>query len=455
MIKKLFVLIAIALIGFGCTDLNRASEAAATVTVSPMEEQVATAVPSPTATIQPTRPAEPTLLAEPATALADEPVAIQVTGLEPGQTVTLRASLRDDYDRRWESEATFVADSDGTVDLATQAPSSGTYSTVDPMGLFWSMVPQGVADRIFANFDTTPVVVTLTAESDGETIGTTYLRRLRQGENVTMSYVSENGLVGVFFAPESETPLPTLLVLSGSDGGVDLPKAAMLASHGYATLALDYFGNEPLPLSLTEVPLEYFETAVTWLKTQSIVDDNKIGVIGSSRGGELALLLGTTYPDLFQVVVGYVPSGLVVGNVSSGNMGETSAWTLDGEPVPFFTGANYEEATIPVEKIQGPILLISGKDDQLWPSTDWSEIAINRLAEHNFSYPYEHLAYDDAGHWIGVPYWPTTGRDSFTHPVTGTQFSVGGTAVADAFASADAWEHLLEFLANNFAENDS
>ena len=62
MIKKLFVLIAITLVGFGCTDLNRAAEAVPT----------ATAVPQPTATIQPTRPAEPTLLPEPATALADE-----------------------------------------------------------------------------------------------------------------------------------------------------------------------------------------------------------------------------------------------------------------------------------------------------------------------------------------------------------------------------------------------
>ena len=65
------------------------------------------------------------------------------------------------------------------------------------------------------------------------------------------------------------------------------------------------------------------------------------------------------------------------------------------------------------------------------------------------------LAYDDAGHWIGVPYWPTTGRDSFTHSVTGTQFSVGGTAVADAFASADAWAHLLDFLESNLAQTGS
>ncbi|MAT97728.1 MAG: hypothetical protein CL608_11335 [Anaerolineaceae bacterium] len=440
----LFLLTAIIFVGFGCDDSNNMPEAAATMTVVPITVIEATAAP------QPTVPAEPIILAEPAAALADESVVIQVLGLEPGQTVTLRASLRDDYDRRWESEATFVADNAGVVDVATQAPMSGTYTDIDAMGLLWSMVPKTVAGSAFFSLETSQVVVTLMAESDGETIGTAYLRRLRLGEGVSTKNVAENGLVGIFYEPEADEPVPTLIVLSGSDGGMDTPKAAMLASHGYATLALDYFGNEPLPLSLTEVPLEYFATAVSWLKTQEIVDDTKIGVVGTSRGGELALLLGSTYPELFQVVVGYVASGLVNGNISRDGVGEKAAWTIGGEPVPFNVGFNREEATIPVEKIQAPVLLISGKSDLLWPSTAWSEIAINRLAAHNHPYPYEHLAYEGAGHWIGVPHWPTTGRDSITHPVTGGKIWFGGTAVADAFASADAWNQLLTFLEANF-----
>jgi len=441
LVSLLLVSAAIIFIGFGCGSADSASES------TPMTTD--TAVPQP--------PPEPTILVEPATALADEPVTIKVLGLEPGQTITLRASLRDDSDRRWESEATFVADGAGVVDVTTQAPISGTYTTVDPMGLIWSMLPKALrgGPAYFTGWDDSQVVVTLTAESDEKNIGTTYFTRLRQREDVKMSVVSEDGLIGFFFTPESAEPLPTMLVLGGSGGGVDIPKAAMLASHGYATLALDYFGNEPLPLSLTEVPLEYFATAVTWLKAQDVVDDNKIGVIGTSRGGELALLLGVTYPELFQVVVGFVPSGLVYGNVSSESFSEKSAWTFAGEPIPFYTGGNREEATIPVEKIQGPILLISGKDDQLWQPSDFTEIAMNRLAQHNHPYPYEHLAYENAGHWIGVPYWPTTGRDLVTHPVTGDQYSLGGTAEGDAFASADSWAHLLEFLENNFAEDNS
>jgi len=56
-----------------------------------------------------------------------------------------------------------------------------------------------------------------------------------------------------------------------------------------------------------------------------------------------------------------------------------------------------EAATIRVEKIQGAILLMSGKRDQMWPSTTMCEQIISRLAARGFAYPHQHIAYD-AGH---------------------------------------------------------
>ncbi len=38
--------------------------------------------------------------------------------------------------------------------------------------------------------------------------------------------------------------------------------AALLASHGYAALALAYFGVEDVPKDLINIPLEYFGTAL-------------------------------------------------------------------------------------------------------------------------------------------------------------------------------------------------
>jgi len=390
---------------------------------------------------------KPYLVIQPESGMADEVVKIKVLGLEPGQEITLIASMHDGVDHKWESNATFIADNEGIIDLSMQAPITGTYTTLDPMGLFWSMLPQahGSEMEYFAALETQFSFVNLIAEIDGKEIATANIKRIIDSKDVTQSMMTENGLVGKFYVPNSAEKYPALIILGGSEGGILSQMPSLLASHGYATLALAYFGTPPLPSSLTEIPLEYFKKAIDWLKTQEEVDNGKIGVIGGSRGGELALLLGSTFPEI-KVVVGYVGSGIVF---CSDDSGRKAAWTYNGDPVPFLGPfQDFDEATIPVENINGAILLISGKDDQLWPSTMLSEVAISRLEENNHPYPFEHLAYDDAGHHIGVPYWPTSG-DVIIHPISGANYALGGTPEGNAFANADSWAELLEFLETN------
>jgi dienelactone hydrolase len=104
-----------------------------------------------------------------------------------------------------------------------------------------------------------------------------------------------------------------------------------------------------------------------------------------------------------------------------------------------------ERSTIPVEKIQGPVLLVSREDDQIWFSSVMADIAIRRLRQNAHAFLFRHLSYPDAGHGIYVPYSPTT-QNVFVQPVDGTQYSLGGTPAADAEAGADAWRHVLAFL---------
>jgi dienelactone hydrolase len=110
--------------------------------------------------------------------------------------------------------------------------------------------------------------------------------------------VRHGGLVATLFQPPGPGLHPAVVVLGGSDGGLwELP-AALLASHGFSALALAYFGLDPLPPELVEIPLKYFEAALRWLMQQEGINPQAVAVMGWSRWGELALLLGAILPAL-------------------------------------------------------------------------------------------------------------------------------------------------------------
>lgn len=109
-----------------------------------------------------------------------------------------------------------------------------------------------------------------------------------------------------------------------------------------------------------------------------------------------------------------------------------------------------ERATIPVEKIRGPVQLVSGMDDQMWPSSDLADIAFRRLEAHHHPFPFRHLKYPGAGHMILVPYWPIAQGRVQTLQIEGLRdilLTQGGSMKADAEAGTDAWRDSLAFLA--------
>jgi hypothetical protein len=97
-------------------------------------------------------------------------------------------------------------------------------------------------------------------------------------------------------------------------------------------------------------------------------------------------------------------------------------------------------AMISVEQIAAPILLISGTDDQLWPSTTLAELAMTRLAQSERPYHDMHLSYDGAGHLAGRP----AGR-----PAGSQRYTLGGTTADDLASHQDAWPHVLRQLEGN------
>lgn len=340
------------------------------------------------------------------------------------------------------------------------------------MGLFWSRAPvHADVAKGYEGKSKDPFTATLTAEAEGDTLISHSIKRTFVGPAVASRDVNVNGLVGRMFEPVRQGPHRAVLVVGGSGGGLAWSQemAALLASHGYAAFALAYFAAEGLPPTLDRIPLEYFGTALEWMSAQPGVAAKHLGVVGVSRGGELALLLGATYPSI-RAVVAYVPSGIAWAAYPPSGHG---AWTLNGKEVLHADSFSYDPwrrssagikagkfdcylvpledadyaamASIPVERINGPVLMISGADDQLWPSTELTEFAVRRFRQKDFPHRVEHLKYANAGHSIGWPNGPTTMLKS-KHPVSGEDMDMGGTAEGTAHARRDSWPRMLAFL---------
>jgi hypothetical protein len=102
-------------------------------------------------------------------------------------------------------------------------------------------------------------------------------------------------------------------------------------------------------------------------------------------------------------------------------------------------------ARIKVEDIQGPVMLLSGTDDGSWPSSIYSKMVQDKLAEVNHPYPVEWLDYENGGHSILFPYVPTT-QLVYAHPVSGKISTSGGNPKDNARADQESWEGVKQFL---------
>src|SRR5881296_3731941 len=270
-----------------------------------------------------------------------------------------------------------------------------------------------------------------------------------QAQDVQRVDVREAGLVGHFYAASGASGRTGVLMLGGSGGG-------------YPVLAVAYFrnyGGDPAELEqrqLRNVPLEYIFEALDWLQARPEVRADRIVLMGESRGAELALMIGSLRPDVAGVIA-YSPSELRWGAVGGG----AAAWTLHGLPLPYAQG-HYDRAApmrefteildgpadvrnaaaIEVEHIHGPILLLSSKADEVWPSAHMANSIESRLRVNRFSYRVENVQYENASHLLmGFGPAPTEIRvnQRFT-------MRFGGTPEATEIARNSGWARVKDFL---------
>lgn len=422
----------------------------------------------------------PVLSITPVDGQIDAPRQIVVSGLVPDELVTLSARTRRTGGAFWDSQATFIADAQGVVDLTRDAPVGGDYAEVSAMGLIWGQHPSDATGlEVFADDVMHPLLTVISAETaDGRRTEGDLVQRFA-APGVTRREIRAEGLVGTLFTPAGPGPHPVVMVLNGSGGGINEARGALYASHGYQAFALGYFKAPGLSPFITETPLEYFETGLHWVRRELRPRDGFVAVSGQSRGGELALLLGATFPKLVSAVIAYVPGAMVHGAQGAGDPArggwQGATWTSGGVALAhlwqgnkavrwhpwagdappdrhhsvFFEGLKdrplADRARIPVEHIAGPVLLISGRDDRAWPSSLYARMVVSGLHRQKHPFLVRHLDFDDAGHSINLPFVPTT-QLSRAHPVSKVPFTTGGTISGNANADLGSWQGVLAFL---------
>ncbi len=203
-------------------------------------------------------------------------------------------------------------------------------------------------------------------------------------------------LYGDFYENEHKDK-PLLVVIGGSVAGIPTISKALLEyfQANFHVLVLAYFGIGDLPEHLQRIPLEYFIHAVDYFKSKLGLGDDQVLMIGSSKGGELVLLLISQYihPG---IAIACVPSCYVWQGIPDGLKSilfPRSSWTFKGKDLPFvrfrynrkiisgIRGQEYlpcyeksiqcnqnQQALIHLDHFKGSLLLLSAETDHFWPS---------------------------------------------------------------------------------------
>jgi dienelactone hydrolase len=398
---------------------------------------------------------------------------INLDNLPQNNNITLHAYRRNGQGLLY-SFACFNTDSKGQIQLNKNKPILATYPGVDSLGIFWSMTkPTFKNEELpFEVKNLTSNTIYFHLEAGGKIISKNELQLIIKTPDINSEEIRNKDMVANFYYPKNKQKLPLIILLGGMEGGIggvdDFAK--ILSSHGYAVLALGYFGIENLPKRLARIPLEYFFKSIDWAKEKQFIDTARIVILGGSKGGEAALLVASMRNDI-KGAIAVSPS-----NVSWQGMANGPSWTLNGKDLPYLKGSfsfsfifkfmgnsrqvelremfktiftddksKIEPALIKVEKINGPIMLIAGKEDKRWYSYYMCQMMKNRLDSLKFEHQVDCLYYDNVGHQVFGPHLTPTINNKYDH------LALGGKDSENSAAQIDSWNKMIGFLQTYFS----
>lgn len=198
---------------------------------------------------------------------------------------------------------------------------------------------------------------------------------------------------------------PLAVIIGGSVPGIPPNINDDLSNYlkqNFNVLLLAYYGVGELAKSLEMVPIEYFINAINFIKEKQNIPDNKVIIIGQSKGGEAALVLTNYIKSAITIATvpsSYVFQGLPEDLFSIYKAQPKASWSFNNKELPYIkfsfdeTSMNcaknnnfckcYEtsieknfnpDALINLDGYKGKVLLISSENDQYWPSKNMCNI---------------------------------------------------------------------------------
>ncbi len=400
--------------------------------------------------------------------LTRDVVEVRVDGLPPCVDVELYFTMK----QGGHSYGRFRSDFDGTVSTARDAPLEGTWAVADPDGPLWSMADDDGGS---------PDIDVVADVNQSLLLPASWKRRLRSSNTDVLPVRGYKGVWGDLYLPPGRGPFPGIVAFGGSEGGSagGGQLARTFVDEGYLVLAISYFDsqNPQLPASLESIPVKYFQAALEVLKEHPDLRAGRIGLIGSSRGGEAALLVASHSPDV-KAVVALVPSGL---SWPAWSVWTTPSWRIGDAGVPFVPWGNTQAVTyvndagqsvisevnqfrdslrlaplaevtaaeIEVENIDGPVMLLAAQDDHVWPSCDLAAFAWHRLrdAGHDTRYPEdEYVCFDNAGHSLSPANVGLPAGNANVADFNGVLQDFGGSPQGTGQGNRQAWLKSVQFF---------
>nr|XP_033470136.1 peroxisomal succinyl-coenzyme A thioesterase-like [Epinephelus lanceolatus] len=411
----------------------------------------------------------PILSVHPTRALVDEKFKVVVENLPPGSPVTLHSLHQSEDKHYWEAYGHYVGDHRGRVSVAEDLSFGGTYTGKEQMGLLWSMRPvpgsrQGL--RLRKRDVCSPLLVSISVYSGHVTEGfreqsplaSSLTERWYMAPGVQRINISETGVRGTLFIPPGPGPFPGLLDMWGGGGGLIEYRSALLASHGYITLALDYVGAGMQ--TSAEEEFKYFETALAIIRDHPQVMSDRVGIFGLSLGSTVTIYLAAESrvfkPRCCVCVSGthlYIPgvslsevSGLLyIRNAHKERLDENNHHIWRDMFLPITSNPAMK---VDVGKIKCPVLMVNSLDDLNVPVAECAEDMAQLMRAAGNEHLLTRLEYPGAGHLIEPPYTPhfrvTNFRKMDTNEII--VMAWGGQTKPHSDAQEDSWKKILGFL---------